>query len=131
MRRWSFSRWWKDSLAGSCTALDIRGVAKNAHEGLATPRLIVPATLLLLGGQVLPLVLLAVAPSLLALLATVAAFLPRLIGVARFRQSLLGAVLHPLGICALVAIQWFAFIRAQRHQPAIWKGRAYSPATAT
>jgi hypothetical protein len=46
---------------------------------------------------------------------SVAAFLPRLIGVVRFRQSLLGAVLHPLGICALVAIQWFVFIRSQRH----------------
>ena len=34
------------------------GFAKNAHEGLGSPRLIVPATLLLLGGQVLPLVLL-------------------------------------------------------------------------
>ena len=107
------------------------GFAKNAHEGLATPRLIVPSTLLLLGGQVLPLVLLAVAPALLALLATIAAFLPRLIGVVRFRQSLLGAVLHPLGICALVAIQWFAFIRSLRQQPTVWKGRAYSPAPAT
>ena len=37
------------------------GLAKNATEGLASPRLIGPATLLLLGGQVLPLVLLAVA----------------------------------------------------------------------
>jgi len=107
------------------------GFAKNAHEGLATPRLIVPATLLLLGGQVLPLVFLAVAPSVLALFATLAAFLPRLIGVARFRQSLIGAVLHPIGICALVAIQWFAFIRSQRHQPSVWKGRSYSPASIT
>ena len=107
------------------------GFAKNAHEGLATPRLIVPATLLLLGGQVLPLVLLATAPSPLALFATFAAILPRLIGVARFRQSLLGALLHPLGICTLVAIQWFAFIRSQRHQPAVWKGRSYSPLPTT
>ena len=106
------------------------GFAKNAHEGLATPRLIVPATFLLLGGQVLPLVLLAIAPSALALLATVAAFLPRLIGVVRFRQSLLGALLHPLGICALVAIQWFAFIRSLRKQPAVWKGRSYSSVSA-
>ena len=32
-----------------------QGFAKNAHEGLASPRLILPSTLLLLGGQVLPL----------------------------------------------------------------------------
>jgi hypothetical protein len=51
-------------------------------------------------------------------------FSPRL---ARFRQSLFGALLHPLGICALVAIQWFAFIRSLRQRPAVWKGRSYSP----
>ena len=31
-----------------------RGLAKNATEGIATPGMIVPATVLLLGGQVLP-----------------------------------------------------------------------------
>ena len=107
------------------------GFAKNAHEGLATPRLIVPATMLLLGGQVLPLVLLATAPSVLALVGTLAAFLPRFIGVARFRQSLLGALLHPLGVGVLVAIQWFAFFRSLRRRPAVWKGRSYSAAPAT
>ena len=107
------------------------GFAKNAHEGLGTPQLIGPATLLLLGGQVLPLVLLAFAPSPLALIATTAAYLPRLIAVARFRQSVLGALLHPIGICALVAIQWFAFFRSLRKRPAVWKGRAYAPVPAT
>jgi hypothetical protein len=103
------------------------GFAKNAHEGLGSPRLIIPSTLLLLGGQVLPFILLASSPSPLALIGTAAAFLPRLIAVARFRQSLLGALLHPLGVCALVAIQWFAFIRSLRQRPAVWKGRSYSP----
>jgi len=91
--------------------------------------------LLLLGGQVLPLFLLAFAKSPLALvlaaLATAAAFFPRLIAVARFRQSLVGALLHPVGICALVAIQWFAFFRSLRKLPAVWKGRSYSPVPAT
>ena len=107
------------------------GFAKNAHEGLATPLLIIPATLLLLGGQVLPICLLIFKPSPLAFLATVAAFLPRLVGVVRFRQSLVGALLHPLGICALVAIQWFAFLRSLLNRPSVWKGRAYSTAPAT
>jgi len=106
------------------------GFAKNAHEGLGSPQIILPATLLLLGGQILPLVVLAAAKSplvlALALLAAVAAYLPRFIGVARFRQSLLGAALHPVGVCALVAIQWFAFVRSLRHQPAVWRGRSYS-----
>ncbi len=101
------------------------GFAKNAHEGLAAPRLIVLATGLLLGGQVAPILLLATAPSWLALAATIAAYAPRLIGVARFRQSILGALLHPAGVCVLVAIQWFAFLRSLRKCPAVWKGRSY------
>ena len=44
------------------TAGDVwRGLAKNATEGLASPGMILPATAILLGGQVLPLVLLAAA----------------------------------------------------------------------
>lgn len=110
------------------------GFAKNAHEALASPRLIVPATLLLLGGQVLPVCLLAFAssplPLGLAVLGTAAALLPRLAGVVRFRQSFTGALLHPLGMSVLIAIQWFAFVRSLRRRPAVWKGRAYSPAPA-
>ena len=44
------------------TAGDVwRGLAKNATEGWHRPRMILPATAILLGGQVLPLVLLAAA----------------------------------------------------------------------
>ena len=44
------------------TAGDVwRGLAKNATEGLASPGMILPATAILLGGQVLPLGLLAAA----------------------------------------------------------------------
>ena len=111
-----------------------RGLARSAHEGLGSPHLIGPATVLLLGGQVLPLCLLFPATGAawwLALAGSVAAFLPRLVAVVRFRQSLVGALLHPLGICALLAIQWFAFLRSVRQRPAVWKGRAYSSAHAT
>jgi hypothetical protein len=62
----------------------------------------------------------------LSLLGTAAAFLPRLLAVVRFRQPLGAALLHPLGICALLAIQWFAFVRSRRQRPALWKGRAYA-----
>ena len=114
-----------------------RGLARNAHEGLGSPRLIGPATLLLLGGQILPICLLLVVclqtPVLplaitLLILGTAAAFLPRLLAVARFRQPLGGALLHPLGICALLAIQWFGFVRSLCKRPALWKGRTYSRA---
>ena len=111
-----------------------RGLARNAHEALGSPQLIGPATVLLFGGQVLPLCVLvatifggSASPLALAfsLLGTGAAFLPRLLAVARFRQPLSGALLHPLGVCALLAIQWFAFFRSLRRYPAVWKGRAY------
>ncbi|HEX8201216.1 MAG TPA: glycosyltransferase, partial [Isosphaeraceae bacterium] len=107
------------------------GLGKNAGEALAAPRMIVPATLLLAGGQILPFALLAAAPrlqreaSLVAGLAAAAAYLPRLAGVARFRQSPLGAALHPLGVALLLAIQWSAFARGILGKPATWKRRPY------
>jgi hypothetical protein len=106
------------------------GLAKNATEGLAAPTLIVPVTLILFGGQVLPWILVPLAPRLsapervMAALALVAAYVPRLVAVRRFRQSPLGAVLHPVGILILLAIQWYAFTRRALGYGAIWKGRA-------
>jgi hypothetical protein len=117
-----------------------RGLAKNAHEGLGTPRLIGPATLILLGGQVLPLCLLLfacrqtpvpMAVMVFSILGTAAAFLPRLLALARFRQPFTSALLHPLGILALLAIQWYGFVRSIRQRPAIWKGRTYTSAQET
>jgi hypothetical protein len=109
------------------------GLAKNATEGLAAPRLIVPATLLLLGGQVLPVVLCGVGLAgglsplafALALLGVMAAYSPRLQGLWRFEQSWWSAVLHPLGVLMLLAIQWYAWGRARCGRPTTWKGRAY------
>jgi hypothetical protein len=107
-----------------------RGLAKNATEGLARPGLIGPATVLLLGGQVLPL---ALAPfvrtepvaAALAALGVVLLFSPRLAGMRRFHQSPLGAALHPFGVLVLVALQWYGLLRALRGKPAGWKGRRY------
>ncbi len=109
------------------------GLAKNATEGLASPGMIVPATVLLLGGQVLPSALLVAAAWLpphalaLAIAAVLLAYLPRLVSAVRFRQSLLGALLHPAGVCVLLAIQWYAFGRSLLRRPATWKGRRYQP----
>jgi hypothetical protein len=111
-----------------------RGLGKNATEGLAAPGTILPMTALLLGGQVLPFVLLAFAPRLsstgLALAAVAAglACLPRLLAVRLFRQPLGGALLHPLGVLALLAIQWHALVRHLTGRPSVWKGRSYSVA---
>ncbi len=110
------------------------GLAKNAVEGLAAPKTIVPATVLLLGGQVVPVLLCVlglaslISPAALAVaaLATLAAYAPRLAAARRFRQSILGALLHPLGICLFLAIQWYALLRWLVGKPAAWKGRGYA-----
>jgi len=108
------------------------GLGRNATEGIAAPATILPMTVLLCGGQVLPWLLLATAPWLTATAFTVAlaaaglSLLPRWLSVIRFRQPLSSALLHPLGVLALLGIQWAALIRHCRGQPSVWKGRAYA-----
>jgi hypothetical protein len=112
------------------------GLAKNAAEGLASPGMIVPATLLLGVGQVLPFLLLALSgvlelgPWTIAILVVAAALalVPRLAGVVRFRQPLLGALLHPVGVALLLAIQWYALVRRLIGGQSSWKGRSYAVA---
>jgi hypothetical protein len=107
------------------------GFLKNAGEGLGAPRLILPATVILLFGQVLPIYFVFLSTSfmasVLAWIATAALFLPRLIGVVRFRQSFLGAILHPVGIALLLTIQCAGFVRALAGRRAVWKGRICLP----
>ena len=111
-----------------------RGLGKNATEGLAAPGTILPMTLLLIGGQVMPFVLLAKcflggggqADFFLAIAAVCLSFLPRIIAAANFRQPVVSVLLHPLGVIALLVIQWHALIAHIRGKPAIWKGRSYS-----
>lgn len=108
------------------------GFAKNATEGMGSPTGIVPWTILLVGGQVLPLVLLAAAwltgsgnPALsLAATATALVYVTRLVLAWRFRQSLLGALLHPIGVLLIVAVQWYALIQQSLGRRLAWRGRA-------
>jgi hypothetical protein len=112
-----------------------RGLAKNATVGMATPARILPFTLLLFCGQILPLLLalsLALAPSLygdgersIILAALAASFVPRLLSVWKYRQSLFSALLHPLGVTVLLALQWYALLRRLAGQQVTWKERAY------
>ena len=100
------------------------GFAKNAHQGMGSPNAIAMWTVLLLGGHVLPAVLLAFAlDQPWILIAFALSLLPRLHAAYRFQQSWLGAMLHPIGITSLVAIQWYAFIRRFIGLPIGWKGR--------
>lgn len=110
-----------------------QGFAKNAGEGLAAPSMLLPATVMLLGGQILPCFLLGwgflVGHSpfflSLALGGMLAMYLPRLAMRRRFRHSLRGALLHPGGVLVLLAIQWYAWGCRCLGQPLLWKGRSY------
>ena len=129
------------------------GLAKNAREGMAGPVGIWVWTLLLLGGHVLPWLLLAAGcanvfwegfvryyfpgpdtealiasqhtATLLAAVACVLSIAPRLMCAARFRQSGIGAVLHPVGVMLLVSIQWYATVMTWAGRPVGWKGRPH------
>lgn len=124
------------------------GLTKNAREGLGSPRTILFFTAVLGLGQVLPfaLLFLLLAESLLAggggnstalglsptgltwflvVTATILSISPRLAAAFRFRQPLLGALLHPVGIAILLAIQWTGFLRPWLRRSKTWKGREY------
>lgn len=112
------------------------GLAKNATEGLAAPSRILPLTMLLLTGQVLPIFLLATVllrpslrstPVLLCLTAACfASLLPRLLATHRFRQPLRSAILHPVGILVLLTLEWWALFRQLRGRSVTWKTRSYT-----
>ena len=110
------------------------GLLKNATEGLASPARILPFSLLLFIGQVMPVFLCIGAWSLhslhplrlFATLALAASYLPRLLSAFRFRQPLLAALFHPAAILLLLGIQWYALLRSFLKIPATWKGRRYS-----
>jgi cellulose synthase/poly-beta-1,6-N-acetylglucosamine synthase-like glycosyltransferase len=121
------------------------GLAKNATEGLAAPARIVPLTLLLLLGQVLPAVAAvlwmafgvsclivgatldqprrAAVLTLCLALAVFASYLPRLLAVRRFQQPLRSALLHPVGITVLLIIQWYALAKQMLRSPIAWRNR--------
>lgn len=126
------------------------GLAKNATEGIADPRRIAPVTLILLLGQVVPFFLaysiashmfLTASPHpygssvlhtifvvLAACVLCLTAWLPRVLSTVRFKQDWRSALLHPIGICVLLAIQWYALFRKLRGGPVAWRDRVYPSA---
>jgi glycosyltransferase involved in cell wall biosynthesis len=124
------------------------GLAKNATEGLAAPARIVPLTVLLMMGQVLPVMMLVLwcafyvsslvvgatfdRPTLAAMtsacivMAVVASYLPRLLAVRRFRQPAMAAWLHPLGFLLLLVVQWYALGKQVVGRPVAWRSRSYA-----
>ncbi len=110
----------------------LAGLLKNATEGIASPARILPFTILLAGGQMLPFALFVWALATgqrgwlaAAGVATALAYLPRIVAIRRFRQSILGAALHPVSVGLFLLLQWYAFVRSLAGTPAVWKGRRY------
>ena len=109
----------------------IRGVLKNAIEGIAAPKLIFPFSILLIGGSVLPVLTLGVAlsdrhvPALLVSAAgVVLGHLPRAISAFRFRQSIIGVLFHSVATLLFVLLQWVALVNHLRGRQVAWRGRS-------
>ena len=115
-----------------------RGLSKNATEGIGAPATILPFTVLLAGGQILPFGLAAVGfitswhgwprwaiPVVAA--AVVLAWLPRFLEAVRFRQRVSSAIVHPLGVAVFLAIQWVALVRKLFGVQTSWRGRSLAP----
>ncbi|WOI57742.1 glycosyltransferase family 2 protein [Palleronia sp. LCG004] len=107
------------------------GFGKNAAEGMAKPVALPVWTLLLGGGHVLPYLLVPLSiltgnglAFLVSLAALVLVFSARLATAIKVRQSLISVLLHPVGICIVLAIQWNALVGAGRGRRS-WRGRSY------
>ncbi len=133
------------------------GLAKNATEGLADPARIVPVSIVLILGQIVPVVLwltamlwaLAVELGhgmilvdpwfwfsisaafrfwyLWTTAAVLCAFVPRILSTIRFKQDWRSAILHPIGILTLLVVQWYSLIRKLSGAPVAWRDRTYTP----
>lgn len=110
----------------------VRGLLKNAVEGIANAKLIVPFSILLVGGFVLPCAVLAWLVGqgawgtwsfVLAAIATVLSYGVRAACALRFRQSWLGVLFHPFAVLWFVALQWVALAMHALRIQTRWRGR--------
>ncbi len=110
----------------------LQGLQKNASEGIANARLIVPFSILLMGSGVFPILTLPHAiyhgwplSSVVVLaMATLLSFAPRAMIAARFESGWLGTIVHPLAVALFIALQWRVFLRHMLGgQPVAWRGR--------
>jgi hypothetical protein len=97
----------------------VRGVLKNASEGIANARLIVPFSILLIGGSVIPITTAigAMMTGQMAVLAVSVAgialgHLPRFLAAIRFHQSFVGVVFHGPAVAVFVILQWVALVQS-------------------
>jgi hypothetical protein len=101
------------------------GFAKNAHEGMATRKALPVWTLLLVGGHVLPFLLVVLAPSGPAILAAALSLGTRAAATLATREHPLTIPLHPLTVFVGLLVQWSVLLRIGRRRSAGWRGRLY------
>ena len=114
----------------------LAGFTKNATEGMARPLALPVWTVLLLGGQVLPFVLVALAaaadrpaalPEAALVVATLALVIARLAQARKVREPLGAVALHVPGLFLTLGIQWYALVRSRLGRPVEWRGRSFAP----
>ena len=110
------------------------GLMKNAHEGIANARLIVPTTIMLAAVFILPPVLAvhqAIWPAsswtlVASVIAAAVSYGPRLGVAVRFDRQWMSAALGPAAVAVFIILQWAAFgARRVGIRPA-WRGRSYT-----
>jgi hypothetical protein len=118
------------------TSRDVwRGLSKNATEGIGAPATIIPFTILLGGGSVVPAVVAGIGITTgfegwptggpaVALAAVAVSYLPRIVDAIRFRQSVSSALVHPIGVAVFLVIQWVALLRKMLGLKTTWRGRS-------
>ncbi len=110
----------------------LRGTTKNATEGLAQPIALPVWSVLLLGGHVLPWIVLVAAiargdhaTTIVAALACAGPLVARFVQAVRCREPLVSVPLNPLAIVLLLALQWWSLGRKWAGRPQRWRGRSY------
>lgn len=113
-----------------CAAEVLRGVLKNAHEGIARPKLIGLFTILLLGKTLLPAITLLLGiieknnfVTTVSVATLVIAHLPRCITARRFKQSYAAIPFHVPAVILFVALQWIALTCHLLGHSFAWRGR--------
>ncbi|MEM6363897.1 MAG: glycosyltransferase [Planctomycetota bacterium] len=115
----------------------VRGLLKNAHEGIANAKLLPPFAFMLLAAFVLPWIVLfgsanaratdrnlAALAFAVAVVAILASYASRTMAMIRFQQSPLGTLLHPIGILVFLGLQIIAFVNHLLGRQVAWRGRS-------
>ncbi len=116
----------------------VRGLLKNANEGIANWRLLIPFTILLGGANILPYVTFGYAltqyldgnhsmavwyAAAVSFAAVFLSHLPRWVAAWKLPQSPTGAILHPIAIVLFLVLQWCAFLMHLCGVQLAWRGR--------